>query len=98
MTASTTRHPPPETILPSFRWRPLLVSGMPIRRDSRALAAEIPTARFQEKPPKPILFQVDARSGPPAVHKRTRLGRVAWLCHANVSHSDTDLAHDRPCA
>lgn len=44
----------PKTICPIFRWRPLLVSGIPIRRDSRALAADRPIARLQEKPPKPI--------------------------------------------
>jgi hypothetical protein len=54
MNASATRQPPPETIFQSFRWRPLLVSGIPMRRDSRALAADRPIARFHEKPPKPI--------------------------------------------
>src|ERR1700704_3695837 len=48
-TARTTRHPPPEISLPSFLCRPLLVNGIPMRRDSRALAAERPTARFHEK-------------------------------------------------
>jgi hypothetical protein len=42
------------TSVPTFRWRPLLVKGIPIRRDSRALAAESPIALFHEKPPKPI--------------------------------------------
>lgn len=34
--------------LPIFRWRPARVSGMPIVRESRAFAAEMPTARFHE--------------------------------------------------
>lgn len=33
---------------PALRCRPLLVSGTPILRDTRALAPEIPVARFQE--------------------------------------------------
>jgi hypothetical protein len=37
---------------PSFRCRPLRVSGIPMRRESRAFAAEIPKNRRQEKPPK----------------------------------------------
>jgi hypothetical protein len=36
----------PPTNAPSLRWRLLLVSGIRIRRDSRALAAERPIARF----------------------------------------------------
>jgi hypothetical protein len=38
----------PETILRSFRWRPLFVSGTPMRRDERSLAVEIPIARFYD--------------------------------------------------
>ena len=53
---SATKHPPPETILPNFCWRPLLVSGIPMRRDNRAFAAERPTARFHENPPNPIVL------------------------------------------
>jgi hypothetical protein len=34
--------------LPTFRWRPDLVSGMPVARDIRPFAAEIPRARFAE--------------------------------------------------
>jgi hypothetical protein len=52
MNATTTAHPPPEIIRPSFRSRPLLVRGIPMRRESRDLAAEMPTARFHEKPPR----------------------------------------------
>jgi hypothetical protein len=33
----------------NFRWRPERVSGMPIARESRPLAAERPIARFHEK-------------------------------------------------
>jgi len=29
--SSTSKHPPPETIRHTLRWRPLLVSGMPMR-------------------------------------------------------------------
>ena len=34
---------------PIFRWRPDRVRGTPSWRESLALAAEIPRARFQEK-------------------------------------------------
>ncbi len=47
-----TRHPPPVTILPIFRCRPLLVNGIPIEREILDLAAEIPTNLFHEKPPR----------------------------------------------
>ncbi len=50
------RQPPPVTILPILRSRPLFVSGMPIVREIRDLAAEIPTNRFHENPPKFILM------------------------------------------
>jgi hypothetical protein len=36
---------------PILRCRPDLVKGMPILRESRAFAAEMPKARFQENPP-----------------------------------------------
>ena len=42
------------TILPTFRPRPFLVSGIPMARETLAFAAEIPTARFQKKPPRLI--------------------------------------------
>jgi hypothetical protein len=48
---SEMRHPPPVTIRPILRCRPLLVSGIPILLEILDFAAEIPTARFQEKPP-----------------------------------------------
>ena len=35
--------------LPTFRWRPDLVSGIPIERESFAFALDRPMARFQEK-------------------------------------------------
>ena len=40
---------PPVTILPIFRCRPAFVSGIPVARDIRLFAAEIPVARFQLK-------------------------------------------------
>jgi hypothetical protein len=43
---TSTMHP---TARPNFRWRPDLVSGIPICRDSLALAEESPSARFHEK-------------------------------------------------
>ena len=48
---STTRQPPPVTIRPILRSRPLFVNGTPIARDSRAFAALTPVNRFHEKPP-----------------------------------------------
>jgi hypothetical protein len=50
-----TKHPAPVTALPIFRCRPLLVSGIPIDRESLDFAAEMPTARFHENPPLFIL-------------------------------------------
>jgi len=46
------RHPPPVIIRPILRSRPLLVSGMPIDLEILDFAAEIPTNRFHENPPK----------------------------------------------
>jgi hypothetical protein len=46
-----TKQPPPVSILPIFRSLPLLVKGMPIDRDIRDLAAEMPVNLFHEKPP-----------------------------------------------
>jgi len=37
---------------PAFLCLPDLVNGMPILRESLDFAAEIPSARFQEKPPR----------------------------------------------
>jgi len=54
--AAMTKHPPPVTIRPIFLSRPLLVSGMPIDRKIRDLAAEIPENLLQENPPRFILF------------------------------------------
>ena len=51
----TTMQPPPVTILPIFRSLPLLVSGMPIDRESLDLAADTPVNRFHENPPLFIL-------------------------------------------
>jgi hypothetical protein len=39
-------------MLPIFRSLPLLVKGMPIDLDIRALAAVMPVNRFHEKPPR----------------------------------------------
>jgi hypothetical protein len=47
-------------IAPNFRCRPDLVKGMPILRESRALAADMPKNLFQEKPP---LFMVGSNLG-----------------------------------
>ena len=41
--------PPPVAMRPSFRSRPDRVSGIPIIRESRLLAADRPSARFHEK-------------------------------------------------
>jgi hypothetical protein len=43
---STTEHP---SALPTARWRPERVNGMPICRESLPFAAEIPMALFHEK-------------------------------------------------
>ena len=43
------RHP---MSAPNLRCRPDLVRGMPILRLSLVFAAEMPKARFQEKPPR----------------------------------------------
>jgi hypothetical protein len=48
--AALIRQPPPVTILP------LLVSGIPIEREIRDLAAEIPKSLFHEKPPRFIFL------------------------------------------
>jgi len=53
--ATITRHPPPLTILPIFLSRPLLVKGIPIDRESRDLAAEIPRNLYHENPPRFII-------------------------------------------
>lgn len=45
--------------LPTFRWRPDLVSGIPIERESFALALDKPMARFQEKDRPGILNLLD---------------------------------------
>jgi hypothetical protein len=46
-----TKQPPSVRILPIFRSLPLLVKGMPIERDIRDLAEEMPVSLFHEKPP-----------------------------------------------
>lgn len=51
-TPITTRQPPPVIMRPILRSRPLRVNGMPIDLEIRDLAAEIPTNRFHEKPPR----------------------------------------------
>ena len=51
-----TRHPPPVTIFPIFRWRPLFVSGIPVEREMFDFILVIPSARFQEKPPFPMIY------------------------------------------
>jgi len=61
----STKNTQQPSIRPSFRCRPERVRGMPVRRDSRALAAEIPTARFHEND-KPYL-------------RRRAIGRLSWL-------------------
>ena len=61
----STKNTQQPSIRPSFRCRPERVRGMPVRRDSRALAAEIPRARFQEND-KPYL-------------RRRAIGRLSWL-------------------
>jgi hypothetical protein len=53
--AATTQQP---NTLPTFRWRPDLVSGIPIRLDIFFLADEIPTARFHENE-KPYFLPMD---------------------------------------
>lgn len=73
---NVTRHPPPVTILPIFRCRPLLVSGMPMAREILDLAAEIPTNLFHEKPPRfmSIFLPVaehHARQRPEHEHRET---------------------------
>jgi len=50
------RQPPPVTMRPILRSRPLLVSGMPMDLEILDFAAEIPTNLFHENPPKFILF------------------------------------------
>jgi hypothetical protein len=54
--ATIIKHPPQVTILPIFLSLPLLVSGMPMDREIRDLAAEIPKNLFHENPPRFILF------------------------------------------
>lgn len=45
------RQPPPVTILPTLRCRPLFVSGIPVALEILDLARVTPIARFQENPP-----------------------------------------------
>ncbi len=51
-----TRQPPPVIMRPIFCCRPLLVRGIPIDLEILDFAAEIPTNRFHENPPKFILL------------------------------------------
>ena len=50
-TSIGTRHPPPVMALPTFRWRPLLVSGIPVDLEILDFARVTPVARFHENPP-----------------------------------------------
>jgi hypothetical protein len=43
---------------PSFRLRPLAVRGIPIARETRDLAADIPISLFHENPPKFLRFVI----------------------------------------
>lgn len=54
------RQPPPVIILPTLRWRPLLVRGIPVALEMRCLVRVTPVSRFQEKPP---LFGMVCSSG-----------------------------------
>jgi len=60
-----TRHPPPVTIFPTLRCRPLLVQGIPVARDIRDFARVIPVARFHEKPPL-FMLRLHSDSSSPA--------------------------------
>ena len=59
---NNTTHPPRVIIRPIFWSLPLLVNEMPILRDILALAAEIPTNLFHEKPPLFIAFSLKNNS------------------------------------
>jgi hypothetical protein len=89
--ASATRHPPPETSLPSFRWRPLLVSGIPMRRDNRALAAERPIARFHENPPRfisvlPMILQLAPVMASSRSKEPLSVARASGRCLSTNAH------------
>lgn len=43
---------------PALRWRPDLVNGIPVFLDILDFAADTPSARFHEKPPRPIKNQL----------------------------------------
>jgi hypothetical protein len=57
---SSTTATAPKASRPIFRWRPLFVNGTPIRRESRAFAAERPIARLNQKPPNAISVLLSA--------------------------------------
>ena len=75
MKTNTIQHPKER---PIFRWRPDLVSGIPICRESFPLAAEIPNALFNENdtPGMPRFLR--------AIFVTSRLSKKFALCLATA--------------